>query len=90
MHILEQYALSCGLKIDEPYIYEKYFPIPHERYITFSPFGKFNSSKYSYWQEVIDLLSPILKKENIHIVQIGNQNERGYQNCLPFNGSNKL
>jgi len=86
MHVLEQYALNCGLKIDEPYIYEKYFPIPHERYITFNPFDKFNSSKYSYWQEVVDLLSPILKKENIHIVQIGNQNEKGYQNCLPLMG----
>ena len=86
MHVLEQYALGCGLKIDKPYIYEKYFPIPHAQYITFNPSSKFNSLKYSYWQEVIDLLSPILKKENIHIVQIGGQNEKNYKNCLPLMG----
>jgi hypothetical protein len=86
MHVLEQYALSCGLKIDEPYIYEKYFPIPYERYVTFNPSSKFNSLKYAYWQEVIDMVSPILKKENIYIVQIGDQNEKSYQNCLSLTG----
>lgn len=86
MHILEQYALNCGLKIDKPYIYEKYFPIPFEKYITFNPFGKFNSRKYSYWQEVIDLITPILNKENISIVQIGGQNEIGYNQCVHLMG----
>jgi tmRNA-binding protein len=86
MHILEQYALNCGLKIGKPYIYEKFFPIPFEKYITFNPFGKFNSRKYSYWQEVIDLLIPLLSKHNIHIVQIGGQNEQGYMNCFQLIG----
>lgn len=86
MHILEQYALNCGLKIDKPYIYEKYYPLPFEKYITFNPFGKFNSRKYTYWQEVIDLIFPILQKENIYIVQIGGQNEIGYNNCFHLMG----
>ena len=86
MHILEQYALNCGLKIGKPYIYEKYFPLPFEKYITFNPFGKFNSRKYDYWQEVIDLLNPILLKNNIKIVQIGGQNENGYNNCFHLMG----
>jgi hypothetical protein len=86
MHILEQYALNCGLKINKPYIYEKYFPLPFEKYITFNPFGKFNSRKYSYWQEVIDLITPILNKENIHIVQIGGKNEIGYNSCTHLMG----
>jgi hypothetical protein len=86
MHILEQYALNCGLKIGKPFIHEKYFPLPFEKYITFNPFGKFNSRKYSYWQDVIDLINPILSKENIKIIQIGGQNEPAYQNCLPLMG----
>ncbi|WP_396275003.1 glycosyltransferase family 9 protein [Hyphomonas sp.] len=86
MHILEQYALNCGLKIGKPFIHEKYFPLPLEKYITFNPFGKFNSRKYSYWQDVIDLLSPILSKENIGIVQIGGKDEIAYNNCLPLMG----
>jgi hypothetical protein len=86
MHILEQYALNCGLKIGKPFIHEKYFPLPFQKYITFNPFGKFNSKKYSYWQDVIDLLSPILSKENIGIVQIGGKDESAYNNCLPLMG----
>lgn len=86
MHILEQYALNCGLKIGKPHIYEKFFPIPFEKYITFNPFGKFNSRKYSYWQEVVDLLLPILNKHNMHIVQIGSKDEPGYQNCFQLMG----
>lgn len=86
MHILEQYALNCGLKIGKPYIHEKYYPLPFEKYITFNPFGKFSSRKYSYWQDVIDLIYPILSKENISIIQIGGQNETAYNNCLPLMG----
>ena len=86
MHILEQYALNCGLKIGTPYIYEKYFPLPYQKYITFNPFGKFNSRRYSYWQEVINLIYPILDKHNIKIFQIGGQDERGYNNCFHLMG----
>jgi hypothetical protein len=86
MHILEQYALNCGLKIDKPFIYEKYFPTPFEKYITFNPFGKFNSRKYSYWQDVIGLIYPSLSKEKIGIIQIGGPNEFGYNNCFHLMG----
>jgi len=86
MHILEQYALSCGLKIGRPYIYEKIYPTPFEKYITFNPFGKFESRKYDYWQEVIDIITPYLEKENIKIIQIGGNNEYGYQKCFHLMG----
>lgn len=86
MHILEQYALNCGLKIDKPFIYEKYYPLPFEKYITFNPFGKFNSRKYSYWQDVIDLIFPILSENGIGIIQIGGPNESGYNNCFQLMG----
>ena len=39
MHLVEQYALACGAKIDKPYIYEKFAPLPFNNYITFSPFS---------------------------------------------------
>jgi len=86
MHILEQYALSCGLKIGNPYIYEKIYPTPFEKYITFNPFGKFESRKYDYWQEVIDIITPYLEKKNIKIIQIGGPNEYGYQKCFHLMG----
>ena len=27
MHLVESYATNCGVKIDKPYIYEKFFPL---------------------------------------------------------------
>ncbi len=34
MHILEQYAVNCGVKIGKPQIIPQYFPIPFkEKYI---------------------------------------------------------
>jgi len=86
MHIVEQYALNCGVKIAEPYIYEKYTPLPFDNYITFHPQGKFPSRIYDYWHEVVNLLYPILIKNKIHIVQIGAQNEKLYDFCYPLNG----
>lgn len=90
MHTLEQYALSCGLKIGEPYIYQKYFPVPFEKYITFSPFTKSNSKKYPYWQEVIDLIFPVLQNHNIHIVQLGLASDPSYNKCLNIKGQTNV
>jgi hypothetical protein len=47
MHILEQYALNCGVSISKPYISEEFFPLPFEKYITLHPKGKFPSISYS-------------------------------------------
>ena len=36
MHVLESFALNTGLKIDKPYIYEKFIPLSineDEKYI---------------------------------------------------------
>ena len=86
MHIVEQYALNCGVKIDKPYIYEKYLSLPFEKYISFHPQGKFSSRLYDYWCEVINFIHPILIKNDIHIVQIGGPNEKLYELCYPLNG----
>lgn len=86
MHILEQYALNCGVKIDKPFINELFFPLPFDKYITFHPKGKFPSREYDYWEEVLLQLSPILEKENIKIVQIGAPKDNLYPYCYHTNG----
>lgn len=86
MHILEQYSLGCGLKIGSAFIYEKYFPTPFEKYITFNPYGKFNSRKYDYWQEVIDIIFPYLQEQGITIIQLGASGESAYAKCVPLMG----
>lgn len=75
MHIIDSYALNCGLKISKPYIYEKFTPIPHEKYIALDVLDKSEAKHYSYWQEVIFLINDALAKESIKIIQIGDKNE---------------
>lgn len=87
MHILEQYALSCGLKINKPFIIEKYFPINSTKYIVLHAPNKFQSRNYDYWSEVLSLISPYLKENNIDIIQIGNKEEKIYPDfCQITNG----
>lgn len=89
MHLLERYAASCGVKIDKPYIYELYFPLSSKRYITFQPFSK-PAKNYDYWQEVIDLLSPSFKENNIDIVQIGSKDDRSLNNTINLSGQTSI
>ena len=74
MHLIERYASACGVKISRPYIYDKYFPLPFDKYITFQPYSKYDSKNYDYWDEVILLILPYLKALYLHPPwQIGNK-----------------
>lgn len=90
MHLIETYALNCGLKIDKPYIYEKYCPIPFEYYISFQPFSKYDAKSYDFWQEVIDQIYIKLQKTNIHILQIGGKDEKAINNCYHLQGKTSI
>ena len=75
MHLIETYALNCGLKIDEPHIFQKYYPIVSEKYITFS-YGS-----YEYYQDVIDIIFPKLAEKGIEIIYIKNKNDETFDLC---------
>lgn len=80
MNICELYSLSSGQKLDKIWTYEKYFPIPFEKYVVIQPFSK-SSKNYDYWQNVIDIILPYLERENIKLVQVGGANEQPLVNC---------
>lgn len=90
MHIIETYALNCGLKIDKPFIYEKYCPIPFDNYISFQPCSKYESKSYDLWQEVINQIAPKLIQKNIHIIQIGGKDEKPLENCYHLQGKTNI
>ena len=71
MHLLDCYSLNCGLKIEKPFILEKFFPLDIDRFITFEPKGMFPSRQYDYWEDCLDILKPIFEKHDIKILQIG-------------------
>lgn len=72
-NLIETYARSSGLKIDRPWIKENFYPLPFDKYITLSAGSGQAAKNYDYYQIVINLLFPILKKYNIIIVQLGDK-----------------
>ena len=80
MHLVEQYALACSSKAGSPYIHEKYFPLPFDKYITFSPFSK-PSKNYDYWRDVLSMLLPDFQKLGIVIVQVGGKEDKAFEGC---------
>ena len=86
MHLIETYALNCGAKIGKPYIYDSYYPLPNEKFITFHTDCKFPAKNYNYWQEVIDLIYPILEKEKIKIIQTGSPNDIKIGKTIDYTG----
>lgn len=87
MHLVESLATSCGLKIDKPYIYEKYYPLNFDKYIIIETHDSKNPAKnYDYWQEVVNILLPILNKYNIKILQMCGQNDQKIINSYTISG----
>ena len=84
MNFVESLSLSSGLKINKPFIDELYFPIPSEKYITFCT-EDHQSKQWDHFQECIDILTPILKKHNIDIIEIG-ENKQKYNNVMSVKG----
>ena len=90
MHFLERYALSSGLKIDKPSIYEKFFPVPFEKYITLHPHSQYSSKNYDFWSEVLNFIVPTLEKEKITIVQIGTEQDIQLDGCYRLSGQTSI
>ena len=87
MHLVESLATSCGLKIDKPYIYEKYYPLNFDKYIIIETHDPKNPAKnYDYWQEVVNILLPILNKHEIRILQLCGQNDQKILNSYTVTG----
>lgn len=90
MHLVEQYALSCGVKIDKPFIETSYFPVVANKYITLHAPSRIQSKTYDYYNDVTDLLKTFLEKEGIKIIQIGSKEEAGISNCIQHQGQTSI
>jgi hypothetical protein len=89
MHILEQYAVNCGVKIGKPYIFKEYIPIPFEKYIVLHAGSGMESKNYDYYDDVVSFIKPYLDKQNIKIIQVGGEKEKAIKNCYHLLGSTK-
>ena len=90
MHLIEQYALSCGVKIDKPVVETSYFPVDCEKYITLHASSGMEAKNYDYFTDVITLISPYLEQKNIKIIQIGDRKDKKLEGCIHYNGTTNL
>lgn len=79
MHVLESYALQNDLKIDKASVYEKYFPLAVDKFITIDTSNLGTPAlTYDHWQLVVDIIQPKLEEKGIKIVQLGDKD------CIPL------
>ncbi|MEK6881515.1 MAG: glycosyltransferase family 9 protein, partial [Nanoarchaeota archaeon] len=70
------------MAIHKPEIYLQFCPIPCDKYITIQTAGAMLAKNYYFFQEIIDLILPILQKNDIKIVQLGGKNEQKLNGAL--------
>jgi len=90
MHLVEQYALACGVKIDKPFVETNYFPLPFKDYIIIHPSSGMKAKDYDHYKDVIELIYPYLKKAGIEIVQIGTDKDPTLPNSYVVNQKTSL
>ena len=73
MHLVEQYSLAMGARINKPFIETNYYPLPFKKYIIVENGADVKSRIYGMWPDVISEIKPYLDEHNISIVQIGHK-----------------
>tara|TARA_Y100000034_G_scaffold21390_1_gene24622 strand:+ start:3063 stop:4235 length:1173 start_codon:yes stop_codon:yes gene_type:complete len=71
MHLIEQLALSTGVKIDKPFIETSYYPLSFDKYIVLENGSEIKSRVYGMWPDIITEIKPYLNDRKIAIIQIG-------------------
>lgn len=83
MHLIEKYSLETGLKIGKPDVYEKYYPLPFSgKYITQYVEQSIPSMQYDYWEDVIEIINPYLKANDIKILNVNPSKVKDLDNLV--------
>ncbi len=90
MHLVEQYALSCGVKIDRPFVETQFFPLPFKDYVILHPSSGMESKNYDYFTDVLCLILPYFKRNGIEIVQLGGPQDPPIPGCYHVMGQTRL
>lgn len=86
MHLIKNYSFQSGQEIDKIHTFEKFFPGLPDKYIVIQPWSK-AAKNYNNWEEVLELIFPILQKNNIAIVQVGAKDEKPLKFCMQTQGN---
>jgi len=90
MHLLESYAADSRLKIDKPFIYQRYFPLTIGKFITVHQDHRSPADVYDFWSSATSILFPHLKKADIKMIQIGSPNDTLIKGCIDLRGKTEI
>lgn len=80
-HLIQEYAKNLGVLANQkPIIFEHYWPISFNKYIIVNTGAEVQSKIYKHFNLVLDMLSPVLKKNNISVIQLGSQKDQKLEN----------
>ena len=68
MNLLKSFKTTTGLEPGKAHIYEKIFPLPFDNYIILETQSADPNKNYCFWSRIIELIKPILTKENVNII----------------------
>ena len=89
MNLPEIYSSSYDLSVDRPFIFEKFYPLQHQNYLTLHLGRTEGHPNYLYWQEVINLIAPhFLKKynKNLSFILTNTKSHFKYSGCNQLEG----
>ena len=82
MHILEKHATDIGVKVNKPFIYEKFCPLTFDNnYIIICTKNRINLNRYKYLPEVIEIISPYLEQKKIKILHLSPE-DQALEGCV--------
>tara|TARA_B100002019_G_scaffold71248_1_gene61436 strand:+ start:31039 stop:32202 length:1164 start_codon:yes stop_codon:yes gene_type:complete len=90
MHLVENFALTAGVKISKPHIEPLFYPPPADKYITLHAGSGMNSKNYSHYKDVISIIKPVLDERGISILQIGETHDSHIDGTISLLGKTKL
>jgi|TARA_R110001583_G_scaffold86596_1_gene226181 hypothetical protein len=86
MHLVEQYSLAMGARINKPFIETNYYPLSFKKYIVVENGADIKSRIYGMWSDVILGIKPHLDEHDISIVQIGHKDSESIPAAFDLRG----
>ncbi len=92
MKLLETYSRNCSVEIKhKPTLIEKFFPLGDvENYITLQTKSGMPAKDYSHFQEIVNILFPVLEKANIKIILLGKEDTQPLGNVIDLRNKTNL
>ena len=83
MKLSSIYSATTGLKVKKPFLWELYYPIVEDKFITIDTKDSF----YFQWQQVLDMINPLLAEKGISVFHLGKEDDPTLQGANRTNGS---